>query len=108
VASFRLIKQETAAGRPIAARIAWDTYGRGFEEGAHFVLIAGWETVKGVDRVKVLDPAAGLTDPKDLARARAIPTIQPRSIPYTEFRHAYNGVGKWVGSYFVKEKETDK
>jgi len=84
-------------------RIGWDPYGRGVEEGAHFVLIAGWETVNGVDRVQVLDPAAGMTDPGVPGTSRAIPTITPRSIPYREFREAYLGIGRWVTSYFVKE-----
>jgi hypothetical protein len=97
IASFEQIQAEIAARRPVCARIAWDPLGTGFEDGAHFVTIVGWEIRNNLRLLKVCDPWSGSVP------EGAPPDATPVEVSYDEFRIGYNDVGKWVATYFVKE-----
>jgi Papain-like cysteine protease AvrRpt2 len=92
VAAFNLVQEVVAAGEPLVARLAWDTDNDGYEEGGHFVLIAGWKIDAGKQYLRILDPDGG-----GAAGQAAL-----RDVLYETFQNAYEGSGKWVATYFLK------
>ena len=88
VASFALIQSEIEAGRPVAARIVWDPDDDDLEDGAHFVLIVGWDCSQGPDKVLVLDST-------DWLDARAVDRL----------RRAQKGLrhGRQVGEHVLRQ-----
>jgi hypothetical protein len=92
VAAFHLVQEVVASGEPLVARLAWDTDGDGYEESAHFVLIAGWRIDGGQQYLRILDPDGGGSPGHAVMQ----------EVPYETFVNAYEGSGKWVATYFLK------
>ncbi|MBC8167675.1 MAG: hypothetical protein H7Y20_17625 [Bryobacteraceae bacterium] len=99
IAAFELIQSEIEDERPVCARIAWDTAGDLFEDGAHFVVIAGWDTTTGQQRLLIIDPLAGKTSDS----VGEVPATG-LWIAYEDFKAANGLIGRWVSTYFVKER----
>jgi hypothetical protein len=95
VASFELIQREIDKGRVIPARIAWDPNGDLYEDGAHFVVIAGYRDPGGLREVHIYDPAAG---------SFLVPHLNASDewLPYAAFVDHYQLTGRWVGTYLLK------
>jgi hypothetical protein len=82
---FQDLKREIDAGRPVAARIAWDSAGASQSATGHFVVLDGYRILSGATHVHVSDP------------------LNPScEVDFNEFTFNYQGEGKWDASYLVK------
>lgn len=91
-ARFDVIQREIDRDRPVCARVLWDSDGNRRAEGAHFVVIAGYEDSGADQRILVFDPAVDPPGPE--------PRISEWS--YAKFRTQYREIGVWVDTYYVK------
>jgi hypothetical protein len=97
----RFIKREIdEMERPLCARIVWDPDGDGIANGAHFVMIIGYEPRATPDNpwLVVLDPNEG----PPLAQRMQKPTsVAPLKLQLSEFASRYKLTGIWKNTYVL-------
>ena len=81
--------------RPVCVRIVWDVDGDGFGDGAHFVVIHGYDERNGIRYVEVKDPLAGQI-------STPAPVANSEEVEFEEFRTRYHLTGTWLQTYLVK------
>ncbi len=91
-AKFDVIRSEIDRNRPVCARVLWDSDGNRVAEGAHFVVIGGYEQSGNDQIIQVFDPAA---DP-------LVPEPRISEWHYSVFKDQYRDCGVWVDTYFIK------
>jgi len=95
--NFDVVKLQIELNRPVCARIMWDPDGDDREEdGAHFVVIDGYD--EATQYLSVRDPDCGETQSSTHRPAQS----DSRELPFEEFKNAYRLTGVWVATFLVK------